>query len=258
MSVLVSTLGSLLLLHPLDRCPCPSPLSVAPVHLSGNPGVYTWCRLTVVSRWCCCWCCRWWLLLLAQTAWPADDRQEKVLFSLLLNLMRIRDDRQPDRIRLAFEDRSFGLLPVISSALHEVGAPLWMRCAAHGWTYFCSHVWRNIFVFYTCHRELLVLYCACALLFRFLLSNAPRSIFLNLALQVPSVLFLCRVSAIVYFCFGGEDDARHSACKASSCSYLVRHMSHANVRYGNFFDRSYRAGLESWRRMCHRVGKSAN
>lgn len=53
-------------------------------------------------------------------AWPADDRQEKVLFSVVLNLLRIRDDKQQDRIRLAFEERQFGILPATKIAIENL------------------------------------------------------------------------------------------------------------------------------------------
>ena len=53
-------------------------------------------------------------------AWPAGDRQEKVLHSVILNLLRIRDGCQADRIRMAFEEHSFGLLPMIKAGLIEV------------------------------------------------------------------------------------------------------------------------------------------
>lgn len=53
-------------------------------------------------------------------AWPPDDRQEKVLYSVMLNLLRIRDDSQAERIRTAFEEHAVGLLPMIKVSLLEV------------------------------------------------------------------------------------------------------------------------------------------
>lgn len=53
-------------------------------------------------------------------AWPADDRHEKVLYDVILNLLRIRDEHQMDRIRVAFEEPSVGILPMIKDALVEV------------------------------------------------------------------------------------------------------------------------------------------
>lgn len=54
------------------------------------------------------------------SAWPADDRREKLLHGLLLNLLRIRDSKQPGRISVFFEDPQLGLLPVLKSQLIEV------------------------------------------------------------------------------------------------------------------------------------------
>lgn len=60
------------------------------------------------------------LVLVFDAAWPAGDRQEKVLHSVILNLLRIRDSSQAERIRVAFEEHSFGLLPMIKAGLVEV------------------------------------------------------------------------------------------------------------------------------------------
>lgn len=60
------------------------------------------------------------ILFVLSAAWPADDRQEKVLVSVLLNLLKVRDDHQQDRVRLAFEDRQFGILPSTKLSLEHL------------------------------------------------------------------------------------------------------------------------------------------
>lgn len=58
-------------------------------------------------------------------AWPADDRQEKLLSSVLLNLLRVRDEAQSERIRGAFEEPVLGLFAMLKAAhdtVREVGS----------------------------------------------------------------------------------------------------------------------------------------
>ena len=49
-------------------------------------------------------------------AWPTEDRQERVMYQVILNLLRIRDEHQTERIRTAFEEHPVGLLPMIKEA----------------------------------------------------------------------------------------------------------------------------------------------
>eukprot|EP00903_Cladosiphon_okamuranus_P009694 g9223.t1 len=54
-------------------------------------------------------------------SWPADDRREKFLLSLILTLMRIEDDHQVTRIGFLFGNKQYGLMAVIKNQLDEGG-----------------------------------------------------------------------------------------------------------------------------------------
>ncbi|CAN0439464.1 unnamed protein product, partial [Ectocarpus fasciculatus] len=52
-------------------------------------------------------------------AWPVDDRRDKVLHTLVMTLLRVRDEVQGKRISMCFEDPHVGLIPVIKAQMVE-------------------------------------------------------------------------------------------------------------------------------------------